>query len=165
MTPRTIDQSEAAAEQRVHELDLELDAEAMATVGNLFRAANAIRVHAEERLLTRRNIAWTDWVVLWVVWLWGEMETREVAAEAGIAKTTLSGVVERLVQAGWMDRRTHPHDGRRRLVRLTARGHTLMSELVPRINELEVEATAALSASQSRNLSSYLRAVTRRIGV
>ena len=66
-----------------------LDMPAMAAVSNVYRAAGAIRNHFEHTVLAPYNLTWTGWVVLWVVWIWQEIETRHVAAEdekrAGIA--------------------------------------------------------------------------------
>jgi len=62
-----------------------LDMPAMAVVSNVYRAAGAIRNHFEHTVLAPYNLTWTGWVVLWVVWIWQEIETRHVAAEAGIS--------------------------------------------------------------------------------
>lgn len=32
------------------------------------------------------DLTWTAFVVLWVVWVWGESETRHVAEEAGLVR-------------------------------------------------------------------------------
>jgi DNA-binding MarR family transcriptional regulator len=46
--------------------------------------------------------------VLWVVWVWDEIESRLVAAEAGISKGTLTGVATTLEAGRLLRRRTHP---------------------------------------------------------
>ena len=56
---------------------------AMAVVSNVYRAANAVRNHLERTVLAPHGLTWTGWVVLWVIWIWGEIESRHVAAEAG----------------------------------------------------------------------------------
>lgn len=49
-------------------------------------AASAVRQHLENSVLRGADLTWTAFVVLWVVWVRGESETRHVAEEAGISK-------------------------------------------------------------------------------
>ena len=92
--PHTIAETEKAVETRL--ADMALDFEAMAVVSNLFRAANAVRNHLERTVLQPHNLTWTAFVVLWVVWIWEEVETRVIAEEGGFSKATLSGVLTTL---------------------------------------------------------------------
>jgi len=82
----------------------------MAAVSNIYRAANAVRNHLERTVLAPHELTWTGWVVLWVVWIWGDIESRHVAAEAGISKGTLTGVQNTLISRGLIKRRVHPDD-------------------------------------------------------
>ena len=49
---------------------------------------------------------------MWVLWVWGEMETRELAIDAGITKATLTGVVGTLERRELVVRRRSSPDGR-----------------------------------------------------
>lgn len=73
----------------------------MAAVANIYRAASAVRQHLENSVLRGSDLTWTAFVVLWVVWVWGESETRHVAEEAGISKGTLTGWPARWSRVGW----------------------------------------------------------------
>ncbi|MGH2658372.1 MAG: MarR family transcriptional regulator, partial [Actinomycetota bacterium] len=75
---------------------LPLDFRAMWAVSNLFRASVAIRRHMEARVLAHDRLSWTSFVVLWVLWVWGEMESRDLAAAVGISRPTSTGVVTTL---------------------------------------------------------------------
>ena len=108
---------EAAVNDRLAAMPLDMPA--MAAVSNLYPAAGAIRNHFEHTVLAPYNLTWTGWVVLWVVWIWEEIETRHVAAEAGISKGTLTGVAGALEKPGLIQRRAHPEDARRVLMVLT----------------------------------------------
>jgi DNA-binding MarR family transcriptional regulator len=99
--------------------------------------------------------------VLWVVWIWTEIEARHVAAEAGISKGTLTGVLSTLESRGLLTRRTHPDDARRVLVALTERGERLMAELFPVFNGQEAVVTAPLAPQERQELAELLRAVVR----
>lgn len=154
---RTLAATEAAVSQRLAAMPLDMPA--MAAVSNLYRAAGAIRNHFEHTVLAPYNLTWTGWVVLWVVWIWEEIETRHVAAEAGISKGTLTGVAGTLEKRGLLQRRTHPDDGRRVLLRLSPPGLKLMAELFPVLNKQETLVVQSLSAEEVQVLAGALRKI------
>lgn len=156
---RTLAETERAVSERLH--GLALDMPAMAAVQNIYRAAGAIRNHLERSVLAPHGLTWTGWVVLWVVWIWEDIEARHVAAEAGISKGTLTGVLTTLEARGLLARRTHPDDARRVLVKLTSRGEQLMGELFPEFNAQEAVVTAPLDPHERVQLAEFLRAVVR----
>jgi DNA-binding MarR family transcriptional regulator len=151
----------AATEQAVADrlAGLEVNMPAMAAVQNLYRAANAVRNHLEQTVLAPHQLTWTGWVVLWVVWIWQEIETRHVAAEAGISKGTLTGVVKTLETRGLLRRGTHPQDARRVLLTLTPAGEQLMGDVFPLFNEQEHALTSGLGPEATVALARNLRAV------
>ena len=55
-----------------------------------------MRNHMERTLLADYDLSWVAFTVLWVLWIWGNQETGHVAAEAGITKGTLTGVMKTL---------------------------------------------------------------------
>jgi MarR family transcriptional regulator, organic hydroperoxide resistance regulator len=154
---RTLSATEAAVSQRLAAMPLDMPA--MTAVSNLYRAAGAIRNHFEHTVLAPYNLTWTGWVVLWVVWIWEEIETRHVAVEAGISKGTLTGVAGTLEKRGLLERRTHPDDGRRVLLRLSPAGLQLMTELFPVFNKQEAQVVEPLSAEELRVLAGALRKI------
>jgi len=154
---RTLTATEAAVSERL--AGMTLDMPAMAAVSNVYRAAGAIRNHFEHTVLAPYNLTWTGWVVLWVVWIWQEIETRHVAAEAGISKGTLTGVAGTLEKRGLVARRAHPDDARRVLLSLTPSGLTLMAELFPQFNKQEALVVESLSADEIKVLAAALRKV------
>jgi MarR family transcriptional regulator, organic hydroperoxide resistance regulator len=157
----TLDATERAVRERV--AGLPVDHEAMAAIANLYRAAGVVRNHFERTVLTEHDLTWTGWVVLWVVWVWGEIETRTAASEAGISKSTLTGVSATLQARGLLSRRAHPDDGRRVLLTLTDRAQHLMAELFPRFNAQEAEVVAALSKRELATLTSALRRIVHHL--
>ena len=136
-----------------------VDMESMAAVQNIYLAANAVRKRLESSALAPHDLTWTGWVVLRVVWIWGDIETRHVAAEAGISKGTLTGVVGTLERRGLLERHTHPDDARRVLVSLTPQGRRLMVTLFPRLNAEESSVTSTLSSTERATLARTLRKV------
>jgi DNA-binding MarR family transcriptional regulator len=153
----TLDETEREVTERL--AGLPIDMAAMAAVSNLYRAAGAIRNHFERSVLAPHDLTWTGWVVLWVVWIWSDIETRHVAAEAGISKGTLTGVATTLESRGLLQRRTHPQDARRVLVSLTPTGRRLMTRLFPLFNAQEAYVTRNLSARETQVLTTALRKI------
>lgn len=153
----TLDQTENAVADRL--AGLPVNHEAMAAIGNLYRAAGAVRNHVERTVLSGYDLTWTGWVVLWVVWVWKDIETRHAASEAGITKATLTGVVGTLETRGLMRRRPHPTDARRVILSLTPKAQKLMTELFPRLNEQEAELVNTLTPGELSALTTALRKI------
>lgn len=157
----TLGETEKAVAERL--AGLSVDMSAMAAVQNIYRAAGAVRNHLERTVLAPHDLTWTGWVVLWVVWIWGDIETRHVAAEAGISKGTLTGVVKTLESRKLLRRTAHPNDARRVLLSLTPGGTRLMAALFPRFNEEESFVTAGLDRDEKLALASALRKVVAQV--
>jgi DNA-binding MarR family transcriptional regulator len=141
---------------------MNIDMDAMAAVSNVYRAANAVRNHLERTVLAPHDLTWTGWVVLWVVWIWGDLETRHVASEAGISKGTLTGVMSTLENRGLVKRRAHPDDARRVLLALTPKGKKLMTTLFPLFNAEEAFVTSGLSSAETTTIARALRKVVHK---
>jgi DNA-binding MarR family transcriptional regulator len=154
------------AERKVRETlgHLPLDFQAMAVVSNLFRSSAAIRRHMEARILATDRLSWTSFVVLWVLWVWGDLEARELAAAVGISRPTGTGVVKTLEGRGYVRRRRGASDGRMVIVSLTDKGRRKIEHLFPRFNAEEVAVTDHLDAAQQEQLASMLRSMLRRAG-
>ncbi|MEH0553906.1 MarR family winged helix-turn-helix transcriptional regulator [Streptomyces sp. B21-101] len=158
---RSIAEAEKLAEARLGGIPLRR--EQMAVVANIYRAASAVRQHLENSVLRGSDLTWTAFVVLWVVWVWGESETRHVAEEAGISKGTLTGVARTLEGRGLVRRAGHPADGRLVLLSLTDEGEALMRRLFPAFNEEEAFVAGRLSDEECRTVADGLRRVVRQV--
>ena len=155
------------AERKVQEAlgELPLDFRAMAVVSNLFRSSAAIRRHMEARVLAADRLSWTSFVVLWVLWVWGDLEARELAAAVGISRPTGTGVVKTLEARHYVGRRKGATDGRMVIVSLTPEGRAKIEDLFPRFNAEEVAVTDHLGTAQQDELAAMLRSMLRRVGV
>jgi len=154
------------AERRVLEQlgHLPLDFRAMWAVSNLFRASAAIRRHMEAKVLAEDRLSWTSFVVLWVLWVWGEMESRDLAEAVGISRPTSTGVVTTLEKRGWVRRSRTSEDGRLVRVSLTASGRRKVERLFPRFNAEEIALTDHLEPEEQEQLAASLRSMLRRVG-
>src|SRR5262245_11210487 len=142
-------------------IDVELDVVSMAAVANVFRAAGAARTHLERTVLAPVGLSFTAFTVMWVLWVWGELESRELAVEAGVTKGTLTGVVGTLERRGLVRRRRHPADGRLMLVACEPAGEDLMAALFAAFNAGESRVVAGLDEDEARQLAHLLRKVVR----
>jgi DNA-binding MarR family transcriptional regulator len=153
----TLIETEKAMSDHVGQLPL--DFPAAHAISSLYRAAIAVRNHITNTVLRGRDLTWTGYVVLWVVWIWDGMETRHVAESAAISKATLTGVVKTLEARGWMVRETDGNDRRLVHLRLTPAGVALMEELYPVFNSVESEVISRLSKRGVADLTRSLRAI------
>ncbi|MER6160132.1 MarR family transcriptional regulator [Streptomyces sp. NPDC001868] len=158
---RSITEAEKLAAAKLGDVPIRRDQ--MAAVANIYRAASAVRQHLENSVLRGSDLTWTAFVVLWVVWVWGESETRHVAEEAGISKGTLTGVARTLESRGLVRRADHPTDGRLVLLALTDKGEELMRRVFPAFNEEEAFVTGQLSDTECRSLAEGLRSVVLQV--
>jgi DNA-binding MarR family transcriptional regulator len=141
----------------------ELDFAAMAAVSNIYRAANAIRNQLEQQVLAEEDLSWAAFTVLFELWIWGDQQTRHLAAEAGVTKGTLTGVLKTLEKRGLARRRGHEEDGRLVLVSLEPRGQAVIERLFPAFNRGEALVSASLTAKEKDQLASLLRKIIRTV--
>jgi MarR family transcriptional regulator, organic hydroperoxide resistance regulator len=143
--------------------DQEFSFAAMAAVSNIYRAANAIRHHIEQRVLDEEDLSWAAFTVLFVLWIWGDQQTRHLAAEAGVTKGTLTGVLKTLEKRGLARRRGHDEDGRLVLVSLEPQGRDVIERLFPAFNAGEALVCASLSEHEKNQLATLLRKIIRTV--
>ena len=143
--------------------DQHLDFAAMAAVSNIYRAANVIRNHMERKILADEDLSWAAFTVLFVLWIWGDQQTRHLAAEAGVTKGTLTGVLKTLEKRGLVQRQTHESDGRLVLVSLQPKGFGVIERLFPAFNMSEAFVSASLSEQEKEQLASLLRTIIRSV--
>jgi MarR family transcriptional regulator, organic hydroperoxide resistance regulator len=156
-------EEDVAARLRKAGIELEVDFTSMAAVANVFRVASAARNHLERAVLAQSGLSFTAFTVMWVLWVWGESEFRDVAVDSGVAKGTLTGVVTTLERRGLVSRRRHADDRRLILVSCTPAGEKLMVGLFPRFNDGESQLVSGLADAETRHLAQLLRKVLRTI--
>src|ERR1044071_1657830 len=140
-----------------------LDFAAMAAVSNIYRAANVIRNHMERNVLADEDLSWAAFTVMFVLWIWGDQETRHLAEEAGVTKGTLTGVLKTLEKRGLARRRAHAGDGRLVLVSLEPKGFGVIERLFPAFNMGEAFVSASLSERDKDQLAALLRTIIRAV--
>jgi DNA-binding MarR family transcriptional regulator len=81
----------------------------------------------------------------------------EIGQRLGVSKQAAGKTVDRLVALGYADRDGDASDGRRKLVRLTARGVDALVQSARVFDELRAEWVAELGADRVADLESALR--------
>lgn len=136
-----------------------LNFRAMWAVSNLFRASTAVRRHMEASVLASDRLSWTSFATLWVLWIWGTMEVRELAAAVGVSRPTTTGVVATLKRRGCVRSRRGSRDGRSVFVALTTKGRRTIERLFPSFNAEEGAVTVQLTSQEQDTLAKLLRSV------
>ncbi|MEU2607626.1 MarR family winged helix-turn-helix transcriptional regulator [Streptomyces albus] len=83
----------------------------------------------------------------------------EIARRLGISKQAAGKTVDRLVALGYAERVDDPADARRRLVRLTGRGHDVLARSAAIFERLRADWAAVLGEERVSALEDDLRAV------
>jgi DNA-binding MarR family transcriptional regulator len=83
----------------------------------------------------------------------------EVARRAGVDRTTMVTLVDRLEDSGLIERRPDPTDRRKHLLAITAAGRELRERAAVRVDECERQFLAGLSESRAQELKRALHAV------
>jgi DNA-binding MarR family transcriptional regulator len=142
---------------------LPLDFRAMWAISNVFRSSTALRRHLESTVLAPDRLSWTAFTALWVLWIWGEMESRDFAAAVGISRPTATGVLSTLQRRRLVRRRKAAEDGRVVIVSLTPSGRRKIEGLFPRFNAEEASVASALTAEEQEQVAAMLRSLFRRV--
>jgi MarR family transcriptional regulator, organic hydroperoxide resistance regulator len=153
----TLTEAEEATLRRVGTLPVDIGA--MQAILSVYRAASACRAHLTKTALSQHQLTWTGFLVLWLLWIWGTMETRRVAQNVGISKATLTGVAKTLEARGFIERIPHERDRRLVELNLTQAGQDLMAGLFPEFNAAETSLVSGIEADDLHTLVATLRQI------
>ncbi|MEU7171449.1 MULTISPECIES: MarR family winged helix-turn-helix transcriptional regulator [Micromonospora] len=113
------------------------------TVAQLCRTANTVRAHLERTVLREAGMTWTTYDVLVLVCARQVIEPPDIAAQAGIARATLTSALALLSDRNLVQRESHEHDQRRVVVRPTQAGTALAGMLRRRVEARQAQMFAA----------------------
>jgi len=89
----------------------------------------------------------------------GALNVRELSAETGTRATTLTGVLDRLENRGYLTRELDPTDRRSFRLPLTEAGRQAAARIAAAIADLERDALARLSATQIADFHAVVTAL------
>ncbi|TIC87378.1 MarR family transcriptional regulator [Nocardioides sp. GY 10113] len=153
----TLEETERATRERVQHLPL--DFAASHALLSIYRAANAVRARLTNSVLRPNDLTWTGFLVLWTLWIWDSMETRDIAESVGISKGTLTGVAKTLMARGLIERVPSTEDRRLVSLKLSDSGLALMDRIYPEFNKTESRIVGSVGAVDLETMTAALRAL------
>jgi DNA-binding MarR family transcriptional regulator len=83
----------------------------------------------------------------------------ELAHLLTVSKVSVGGLIDRLEQSGWLERRANEEDGRSNRIFLTKKGRAVDGEMIAAGVRLEKRAVVDMDVAKRRQLESLLRGV------
>jgi DNA-binding MarR family transcriptional regulator len=117
----------------------------------------------EQEVLSKYNLSWTAFSMLYNLWIWNAMETRSLAKSMGVTVATVSSVANTMEKRDLLQRNIDPNDRRLVILSLTDEGKNVMDELFPDFNRKESEMVAGLSEEELAYLAKMLRRINKNI--
>jgi len=99
------------------------------------RLSSIIKNYSEKNLFKEFNLSFSEFIVMRSIWVWGDLEAAILAKNAGIAKSTLSGILKTLEKYGYCQRAPYLDDAKKVVVHITPAGEALMEKLFPKFHE------------------------------
>lgn len=107
-------------------------------------------------MLAKHKISWTSFSILYDLWIYGKMETKELALSAGVSKATISNIMRTLENKSFCRRETDPRDRRNTFVVITPKGRDVIEELYPEFHEGEISIVKGLKTDDQKQLAATL---------
>jgi MarR family 2-MHQ and catechol resistance regulon transcriptional repressor len=156
---RTQDDFERTVEERLGGTALTMDLDAFQAIWLLHEAAIVARRRVEDQALRAVDLNWTQFEVLWHLWLFREEEMRHVADATAMSKGSLTDIVSALSRRGLVTRRPGHQDRRTAFISITLAGEELIAQVLPAVNSTESLIVADVSASERSALITSLRSI------
>jgi DNA-binding MarR family transcriptional regulator len=138
---------------------LPIDELALAVASNLWRSSQAFKQKLEREVLRQHDLSFSSFSTLFIVWIWGPIETREIAKSQSISKATVTSLLNTLEKNGLVRRKTSRQDKRLVLAELTAKGRNTIEWVFPKFNQGEAEMARLLTEAEQLELSRLLRKI------
>ncbi len=122
----------------------------------LIHDVSRMRRTAFDQYMKPHGVTRSQWWVLSNLSRHDGMMQTELAAMLDVGKVTVGGLVERMEQAGWVERRPDAADRRAKRVHLTAKAHGLLAEIRQAGDEMNELAFSGLSRDDRRALGELL---------
>ncbi len=97
-----------------------------------------------------------QWRVIRALNEYRELESKQLAEHCSILSPSLTGILNRLEQMDYIQRRKSPDDQRRTLITLTDRAQKMFNEMSPRLEARYRDMTDKLSAEDMAALDAIL---------
>ena len=142
-----------------HLKKMDIDHDSMATMSNIFRVATRFRSHVEREVLSRNKLSFSTFTILWITWIRGPQEFRELAMDCGVSKGTMTGLIKGLIKMDLVSRGKHKTDGRRLMIKITPAGRRLIKKVFPQVNRVETLFNRQLKVKEKQKIAILLRII------
>ena len=105
------------------------------------------------------ELTWASFSTLFIVWIWGPIEIREIARRQVVTRPTVTSNVDALESRGLCKRRSSEVDKRLVTVELTASGKAMIETVFTKFNKGEKQIASSLSAEEQQAAASLLRKI------
>jgi MarR family transcriptional regulator for hemolysin len=136
-----------------------VDANFMFTLGELFRL---IRVYADKEA-SRYGITRAQWAVLSKVERSEGMKQTELAEQLEVQPITLTRLIDKLGDAGWIERRNDEKDRRVNRLYLKKAARPLLAKLAGLRSELTATALEGISPADAHRLLTQLESIKENV--
>ena len=118
-----------------------------------------------EQVLSRYGLTAVQFLTLSVLWREDGLKFKDLAERLAIEGPTLTGTLDRLERAGYVERRDDPEDRRSLRVVVTFKGWEIRAEAQAVARTLEEHVRSAFTEEEFAAFSRVLEALPERIGV
>lgn len=140
---------------------------------SIFRHRNLplLLLQAREAVLSRfrpmlkaNGVSEQQWRVVRALIDFGPMEPRQIVQLCGISSPSLTGVLARMDELGWVRRERFDNDARRVMVTLTPKSRALVKRLAPSIEGVYAQIEALMGPEFTQSLYQSLDSLISRLG-
>ncbi len=112
---------------------------------------------AKEHHLQQWNLSEGRFMVLNAIWnCGGPIKASEIAQQLNVTKATMTGLVDSLMNSGYIEKFDCPEDRRAAFIKLSAKGEEFLKSILPEHIRCMKEFTEKLSQSEAANFSALL---------
>ena len=130
----------------------------------LNQAQRAVLQVAEREAVAELGVTPTQLALLYALDRDAPVAMIEVGRLLELSPAALSGLADRCVRAGLIERRPHPHDGRGVALAATARGAELRDRSYPLLATLNARLVEGLDAAEIAAAAKFLQGLVGRFG-
>ncbi|MGH7674285.1 MAG: MarR family winged helix-turn-helix transcriptional regulator [Gemmatimonadales bacterium] len=134
------------------------EARALDTFTKLMRAVDSLRARLEP-VITRHGLTLTQFGVLEALYHLGPLDQRAVGEKLLVSKGNVTVVVANLARERLVARTSDPHDGRRKIIRLTPAGRRLIRRAFADQARAITRELSVLTPAEQEALARLCRAV------
>jgi homoprotocatechuate degradation regulator HpaR len=115
-------------------------------------------------LLKANGLSEQQWRIVRALIDFGPMEPRQIVQLCGISSPSLTGVLARMDELGWVRRERFDNDARRVMVTLSPKSRALVRRLAPGIDEVYAEIETLIGREFTQSLYQSLDTLIARLG-